>query len=116
MVALNRMLRKVGINAGPILFRKIHDTLGPKMRYLATGGSRFDPKIAQDFHDLGIDVLQALGLTETTAAIFVNSPARQRDRLLRQGDERASRVRSSIRNRRKTAGRRSVNWPCAAQW
>jgi len=74
MVALNRTLRKIGINAGPLLFRKIHDTLGPKMRYLATGGSRFDPKIMQDFHDLGIDVLQALGLTETTAAIFVNSP------------------------------------------
>jgi long-chain acyl-CoA synthetase len=74
MVALNRMLRKVGINAGPILFRKIHDTLGPKMRYLATGGSRFDPKIMTDFHDLGIDILQALGLTETTAAIYVNSP------------------------------------------
>ena len=59
---------------GRFFFGKIHDTLGPKMRYLATGGSRFDPKIAQDFHDLGIDVLQALGLTETTAAIFVNSP------------------------------------------
>ena len=74
MVALNRTLRKIGINAGPILFRKIHNTLGPKMRYLATGGSRFDPEIMADFHDLGIDVLQALGLTETTAAIFVNSP------------------------------------------
>ena len=75
MVALNRALRKIGINGGgKIFFRKIHDTLGPKMRYLATGGSRFDPAIAQSFHDLGIDVLQALGLTETTAAIFVNSP------------------------------------------
>jgi long-chain acyl-CoA synthetase len=74
MVALNRTLRKVGINAGPILFRKVHDTLGPKMRYLVTGGSRFDPAIARDFHDLGIDVLQAYGLTETTAAVFANSP------------------------------------------
>jgi len=74
MVAMNRTLRKVGINAGPILFRKVHDTMGPKMRYLATGGSRFDPEIMRDFHDLGIDILQALGLTETTAAIFVNSP------------------------------------------
>jgi long-chain acyl-CoA synthetase len=74
MLALNRTLRKVGINAGPVLFRKVHNTLGPKMRYLATGGSRFDPAIAQSFYDLGIDVLQALGLTETTAAIYVNSP------------------------------------------
>ena len=74
LVAINRTLRKVGINAGRIFFRKIHDTLGPKMRYLATGGSRFDPEIMWDFHDLGIDILQALGLTETTAAIFVTSP------------------------------------------
>src|SRR5580698_2112724 len=74
MVATNHALRKVGINAGPILFKKVHQTLGPKMRYLATGGSRFDPGIAQDFADLGIDVLQAYGLTETTAAVYVNSP------------------------------------------
>ena len=74
MVAVNRILRKVGINAGPILFGKVHRTLGPRMRYLVTGGSRFDPAIARDFHDLGIDVLQAYGLTETTAAVFANSP------------------------------------------
>ncbi len=74
MIALNRTLRKVGLNAGPILFGKIHKTLGPKMRYLVTGGSRFDPEIARDFRDLGIDVLQAYGLTETTAAVYANPP------------------------------------------
>ncbi len=74
MIAINRALRKIGINAGRIFFRKIHDTLGPKMRYLVTGGSRFDPSIANAFHDLGIDVLQAYGLTETTAAVYANSP------------------------------------------
>jgi long-chain acyl-CoA synthetase len=74
MFILNRALRKLGINAGRILFGKIHKTLGPRMRYLATGGSRFDPVIAKDFYDLGIDVMQALGLTETAAAIYVNTP------------------------------------------
>ena len=74
LMFLNRTLRKFGINAGKVFFGKIHHTLGPKMRYLATGGSRFDPVIAQDFYDLGIDVMQALGLTETTAAIYVNRP------------------------------------------
>jgi len=74
LMALNRGLRKVGINAGRILFGKVHETLGKNMRYLATGGSRFDPEIAHDFHDLGIDVLQAYGLTETTAAVYANSP------------------------------------------
>ena len=74
LMATNRLLRKLGINAGPVFFAKVHDTLGRKMRYLATGGSRFDPAIARDFSDLGIDVLQAYGLTETAAAVFCVSP------------------------------------------
>jgi long-chain acyl-CoA synthetase len=74
LMGLSRTLRKVGINAGPILFSRVHETLGKKMLYLVTGGSRFDPEIAKDFYDLGIDVLQAYGLTETTAAVFANSP------------------------------------------
>ncbi len=74
LVACNRTLRKLGINAGPALFSKVHETLGKKMRYLVTGGSRFDPAIGKDFYDLGIDVLQAYGLTETTAAVFATSP------------------------------------------
>jgi long-chain acyl-CoA synthetase len=74
LMSLNHILRKLRINAGPVLFSKVHETLGKKMRYLATGGSRFDPEIGNDFHDLGIDVLQAYGLTETTAAVFANSP------------------------------------------
>src|SRR5256885_1421395 len=74
MLVFNRVLRKLGMNAGQVLFRKVHETLGPKMRYLVTGGSRFDPGIARAFSDLGIDVLQAYGLTETTAAIYANSP------------------------------------------
>src|SRR6201997_3566876 len=74
LLAVNRTLRKVGINAGPVLFRKVHDTLGPKMRYLVTGGSRFDPAIARAFYDLGIDVLQAYGLSETTAGGYANAP------------------------------------------
>jgi long-chain acyl-CoA synthetase len=70
LMAVNRLLRKVGINAGPVFFGKIHQTFGTKMRYLFTGGSRFDPQIGHDFHDLGIDVLQAYGLTETTGGAF----------------------------------------------
>jgi len=74
LLRLNRGLRRADVNLGPILFSKVHETLGKKMRYLVTGGSRFDPQIAKDFYDLGIDVLQAYGLTETTAAVYANSP------------------------------------------
>lgn len=73
MMAFTRFCRRFGWNPGPLLFPKIHDTLGRKMRYLVTGGSRFDPQIGRDFHALGIDVLQAYGLTETSAAAFATS-------------------------------------------
>src|SRR5271166_2912445 len=74
LMNINGALRTLGINAGSNFFRKVHETLGAKMRYLVTGGSRFDPGIARDFYALGIDVLQAYGLTETTAAVFATSP------------------------------------------
>ncbi len=66
--------RSIGFNPGRIFFRKIHDLFGKRMRLLVTGGSRFDPKIGRDFYSLGIDVLQAYGLTETCGGAFVNPP------------------------------------------
>ena len=114
MVRLNRILRKIGINAGPKLFRKVHETLGPKMRYLVTGGSRFDPAIARDFHDLGIDVLQAYGLTETTAAVFANSPNDNEIGSVGKAHEGRGRQRSSIHNRRRKV-HPWEKWPCAAR-
>jgi long-chain acyl-CoA synthetase len=74
LMTVNRGLRTIGFNAGRIFFGKLHSTFGDRMRYLITGGSRFDPQIGYDFHALGIDVLQAYGLTETTGAAFVALP------------------------------------------
>ena len=74
LMALNRVLRRVGINAGKVFFGKIHATFGKRMRYLITGGSRFDPAIARDFYSFGIDVLNAYGLTESSGGAFINYP------------------------------------------
>ena len=74
LMALNRALRRAGVNAGKLFFGKIHATFGSRMRYLITGGSRFDPAIARDFYSFGIDVLNAYGLTETTGGAFLNPP------------------------------------------
>ena len=76
LMVLNRGLRLLGINAGKLLFGKIHATFGKRMRYLVTGGSRFDPAIARDFYSFGIDVLNAYGLTETAGGAFVNRPGK----------------------------------------
>jgi long-chain acyl-CoA synthetase len=74
LMAINRALRRVGVNAGKLFFGKIHATFGARMRYLVTGGSRFDPAIARDFYAFGIDVLNAYGLTETSGGAFINPP------------------------------------------
>src|ERR1700737_2835707 len=74
LMKFNRGLRALGFNAGRIFFGKLHSTFGDRMRYLITGGSRFDPQIGYDFYALGIDVLQAYGLTETTGAAFAALP------------------------------------------
>jgi len=50
------------------LFGRIHRTVGPELRILASGGSRFDPAVAKDLDRLGYSMLQAYGLTETAAA------------------------------------------------
>jgi long-chain acyl-CoA synthetase len=74
LMKVNRFLRRFKLNAGKLMFGKIHATFGARMRYLITGGSRFDPVVARDFHDFGIDLLNAYGLTETSAAAFLNTP------------------------------------------
>ncbi len=74
LMKMNRFLRRFHLNAGRLMFGKIHATFGARMRYLITGGSRFDPVVAHDFHDFGIDLLNAYGLTETSAAAFLNTP------------------------------------------
>jgi long-chain acyl-CoA synthetase len=70
LMRVNRTLRRFGINAGPVFFGAVHQIFGTKMRYLVTGGSRFDSQVGRDFEALGIDVLQAYGLTETTGGAF----------------------------------------------
>ncbi|HEX6850146.1 MAG TPA: AMP-binding protein [Candidatus Polarisedimenticolaceae bacterium] len=63
-----------GINAGRFLFGRVHAALGPRMRLLVTGGSRFDPAVGRDLARLGIDVLEAYGLTECAGAATITRP------------------------------------------
>jgi long-chain acyl-CoA synthetase len=74
MLKTSSALRKVGINLGPVLFGKVHEMLGKKMRYLITGGSRLDPQVGRDFYAMGYTILNAYGLTETSGAATVTKP------------------------------------------
>ncbi|MGE0862356.1 MAG: AMP-binding protein [Vicinamibacterales bacterium] len=73
LLALNFRLRRMGVNLGPRFFGKVHDVMGRRMRLLVTGGSKFDPAIGRDLYSLGFTILQAYGLTETSAAASINT-------------------------------------------
>ncbi len=74
LLALNFRLRRMGVNLGPLVFGKVHNVMGRKMRLLVTGGSKFDPAIGRDLYALGFTILQAYGLTETSAAASISTP------------------------------------------
>ena len=74
LLAFNAALRRMGINLGPRLFARVHRVLGPQMRLLVTGGSRFDPAIGRELYAMGFNILQAYGLTECTGGATVTRP------------------------------------------
>jgi long-chain acyl-CoA synthetase len=65
---------KTGMNPGRRWFAKIHNVLGPQMRVLVTGGSKFDGTIGRDLYDLGFNLLNAYGLTETSGGACIVKP------------------------------------------
>lgn len=79
LLALNGWLRTgLRLNLGRLFFARVHRVLGPRMRLLITGGSRFDPVIGRELHRLGFDILQAYGLTESSGAATLTRPGDRR--------------------------------------
>jgi long-chain acyl-CoA synthetase len=67
----NAFLRRARLNLGKLFFSPVHDVIGKKMRFLVTGGARFDPAIGRDFYKLGFNIIEAYGLTETSGAATI---------------------------------------------
>jgi len=59
-------------NSKKILFGKVHKTLGGSMRLLIAGGAAPDPKVSKFFRDLGFNIIQGYGLTETSPILALN--------------------------------------------
>jgi long-chain acyl-CoA synthetase len=74
LLTTNRVLRRVGWNAGSWLFRRVHAVMGRRMRIMVTGGSKFDSAIGADLSAMGFNILQAYGLTETSGAATLMRP------------------------------------------
>lgn len=60
--------------AKKLVLSKITDAFGGRLRFAITGGAPISKDIALFFHSAGVLVLEGYGLTETTAAITVNTP------------------------------------------
>ena len=72
----NRELRdsQLGWNLGKVLFWPVHRKLGPRLRFLVSGGSALDPELQDAFRGLGLDLYQGYGLTEAAPVLAVGKP------------------------------------------
>lgn len=70
---LNGNLRKIGINAGSLLFKDIHSNFGGRLKTIICGGAALDPDLIYFYRCLGIEVLQGYGITECSPVVSVNT-------------------------------------------
>ena len=61
-----------------IVFQKIRDLFGGRLCGAMTGSAAMTPEISHFFHDIGIPLYDAYGMTETTPGITMNGPTRFR--------------------------------------
>ncbi len=69
MTKICNSLLKVGIDIRRKVFKEVLDNLGGKIRLLIAGGAAMSRDAIQGFLDLGINLLQGYGLTETSPVV-----------------------------------------------
>ena len=66
---ISNVLLKLHIDVRKKLFKPVLDALGGNMRFIISGGAPLDKKVAKGFNDIGIELVQGYGLTETAPVI-----------------------------------------------
>lgn len=60
--------------ADKLVFSKVRERFGGRVRFFISGAAALSPDIAEWFHAAGILILEGYGLTENCAGAFVNQP------------------------------------------
>lgn len=58
----------------PLLYQRVRRLFGGRPRLLISGGAPLSPQVAEFLHACGVLIIEGYGLTETCAAITVNTP------------------------------------------
>jgi len=61
-----------------LVFSKLHARFGGRLRYFVSGSAPLNRTLAEFFYAAGIMILEGYGLTESSAASFVNQPTKFR--------------------------------------
>ena len=72
VIKLNRGTKKIGVDIGKVFFKQIHETLGGNVRHFIAGGASTNPEVVDGFKDLGFNLVQGYGLTETSPICALN--------------------------------------------
>jgi long-chain acyl-CoA synthetase len=61
--------------ADSLVFKKIREALGGNLRIMGSGGAPIAPDTLAFFQQIGLNILQGYGLTETSGALTANTPS-----------------------------------------